>query len=242
MLSKHEKRSLYLRFVQNSQSVSCKWSTLQSALMSKQVKCIHVSHDKKWTGSDRSQSKLPCCTCPEEREQGEWCLSRWHTGGGSKGWEGWTCAEQVDQHFTSSLQRKSLHKKQRHATHLHALTNTHCTFKHKEGHNQCVVIETPKCVCVCVWGGGKWRNPQPGFSEGSYVQSVCWYSVKMEDKHATEAGRGQQVERMNLIVCPLGRCWGWRGGGGGGGGGCLKLSNKNESESWHWAVHWQNNP
>ena len=41
----------------------------------------------------------------------------------------------------------------------------------------------------------------------------------MEDTQATHAGRGQQVERMNLIVCPLGRCRAWRGGGGGGGGG-----------------------
>lgn len=47
----------------------------------------------------------------------------------------------------------------------------------------------------------------------------------MEDTQATQAGRGQQVERMNLIVCPLGRCRGWKGGGwdwgvaGVGGGG-----------------------
>lgn len=56
----------------------------------------------------------------------------------------------------------------------------------------------------------------------------------MEDTQATHAGRGQQVERMNLIVCPLARCRAWRGGGGGfGGRGVLKLNNKTESAYWH---------
>ncbi len=65
----------------------------------------------------------------------------------------------------------------------------------------------------------------------------------MEDTQATHAGRRQQVERMNLIVCLFGRCWAWRGDGASfwWEGESAKLDNKTESVHWRWTVHWQNN-
>lgn len=53
----------------------------------------------------------------------------------------------------------------------------------------------------------------------------------MEDTQATHAGRGQQVERMKLIVCALGGRWRACSSGGGGGFGRMGVGGDAKQQS-----------
>lgn len=128
----------------------------------------------------------------------------------------------------------------------HTHTNKHPVYIQTQTQyaQSCVATKTCKWMCVGVCLGWMAGFDEGSFlslvTEGIYVQSMCWYSVKMEDTHTSHAGRGQQVKRMELIVHLLWRHWAWWHSAGGGGRRCLKSNKKTESAYKHWAAHRQN--